>query len=84
MTRKEILKRDLPAEHICIDFDSTTNKGVAIYYDYDGATFCEDNEIQEVYGYITAVIEERLGFKVRVTEWGESNNGHFNDHFEKI
>lgn len=83
MTRLKILQRDLPSDKFRFEFDPITGKGIAIYYDYLGATFCEKDEVQIVYDYLIDVIEKHFGFKIRITEWGSSNNGHFADHFER-
>ncbi|MBI2099425.1 hypothetical protein HYT45_03390 [Candidatus Uhrbacteria bacterium] len=78
--KRELLDK-LPSRQIGI----RRNEGLVYYYDYHGVTFWEsEEERREVENYIIGVIEAAVGFKVRITEWGESNNGHFVHSFERI
>ncbi len=79
-TLKQELMEKLPPEEIGVDI----GKGFATYYDYHGVTFCENTtERQIVERYIVDVIATKAGFPIKVTEWGENNNGHFAHRFER-
>jgi len=53
-----------------------------VYYDFHGITFQNtDEKRQIVQDYIISVAEEKLGFPIKITDWGVSNNGHFAHRF---
>lgn len=78
---KDELRQKLPESQIHVSLKD----GTAGYYDYYGVTFRETpEEWQTVENYIIGAIEANVGFKIRITEWGISNNGHFVHYFQRI
>ncbi len=74
------LREKLPPEQI----DVLEGDGLVLYYDWHGVTFREtDAEWEIVKSYIISVIEAKTGYRVRITKWGLSNNGHFSHRFER-
>lgn len=75
------LKEKLPANQI----EVLVEEGLVLYYDFYGVTFSESlGERLVVESYIISVVEGKVGGKIRMTRWSDSNNGHFEDHFERI
>ncbi len=76
--KRELLEK-LPPEQIKV----IRSEGLIIYYDYHGVTFRESEEERRiVQEYIISAVEADVGFKICITEWGISNNGHFVHEFE--
>lgn len=74
------LRTKLPPEQIKV----LEEEGVVLYYDYHGVTFRESNAEQRIVeNYIIGVIEAKVGYRIRITEWGLSSNGHFVHFFER-
>ena len=75
------LNKQLPPEHIHVNLDEMA----IVYYDYHGVTFRDsEKENNFVEDYIVRVATEKVGSPIKITEWGQSNNGRFAHYFERI
>lgn len=76
----EELREKLPPDEISV----SAEEGLVSYYDWHGITFRESAEEQAIIeAYLLEVIATKVGYPVKVTWWGDSNNGHFTHRFEQ-